>query len=65
MIVEIMDRISPNNSRGVIIIIIINFFFFFSHKNEAIIRGRQYCSLKVVPYFLFYYPIKSKNDHIK
>ena len=64
MIVEIMDRISPNNSRGVIIIIII-YFFFFSHKNEAIIRGRQYCSLKVVPYFLFYYPIKSKNDHIK
>ena len=62
MIVEIMDRISPNNSRGVIIIII---FFFFSHKNEVIIRGRQYCSLKVVPYFLFYYPIKSKNDHIK
>ena len=61
MIVEIMDRISPNNSRGVIIIII----FFFPHKNEVIIRGRQYCSLKVVPYFLFYYPIKSKNDHIK
>ena len=63
MIVEIMDRISPNNSRGVIIIIII--IIIFSHKNEAIIRGRQYCSLKVVPYFLFYYPIKSKNDHIK
>ena len=29
MIVEIMDRISPNNSRGVIIIIII---FFFAQK---------------------------------
>ena len=29
MIVEIMDRISPNNSRGVIIIII---FFFFAQK---------------------------------
>ena len=28
MIVEIMDRISPNNSRGVIIIIIFFFFFF-------------------------------------
>ena len=28
MIVEIMDRISPNNSRGVIIIII----FFFAQK---------------------------------
>ena len=58
MIVEIMDRISPNNNRGVIIIIIIIIIYFFSHKNEAIIRGRQYCSL-------FYYPIKSKNDHIK
>ena len=65
MIVEIMDRISPNNSRGVIIIIIIIIIFFFSHKNEAIIRGRQYCSLKAVPYFLFYYLIKSKNDRIK
>ena len=64
MIVEIMDRIFPNNSRGVIIIIII-IIIIFSHKNEAIIRGRQYCSLKVVPYFLFYYSIKSKNDHIK
>ena len=29
MIMEIMDRISPNNSRGVIIIII---FFFFAQK---------------------------------
>ena len=29
MIVEIMDRISPNNSRGVIIII---FFFFSAQK---------------------------------
>ena len=29
MIVEIMDRISPNNSRGMIIIII---FFFFAQK---------------------------------
>ena len=33
MTVEIMDRISPNNSRGVIIIIIIIiFFFFFAQK---------------------------------
>ena len=61
MIVEIMDRISPNNSRGVIIIIII--FFFFAQKWGD--YSREAILLKVVPYFLFYYPIKSKNDHIK
>ena len=32
MIVEIMDRISPNNSRGVIIIIIFFYLFFFAQK---------------------------------
>ena len=61
MIVEIMDRISPNNSRGVIIII--NFFFFFAQKwgdysREAILLTESRA-------LFFYHPIKSKNDHIK
>ena len=54
----VFSRIMANNSRERL--------FFLSHLKGAIIRGRRfkYCSLEVV-FVLFYYPVISKNNHIK
>ena len=57
MIVEIMDRISPNNSRGVIIIII---FFFFRTKMRWLFEGGNIAHWKSCPIFYFIIPLNQK-----
>ena len=57
MIVEIMDRISPNNSRGVIIIIII---FFFRTKMRWLFEGGNIAHWKSCPIFYFIIPLNQK-----
>ena len=62
-------RISSNNGRGG------GDYFFFRFKRGQLFEGRRlleggdyfkYCSLKVMPpIILFYYPINSKNNHVK
>ena len=60
---NLIYRISSNNTgRG-------RLLFFFSHKKELIIRGRWLFQIIFTGSraltILFYYPIKSKSDHIK